>query len=365
MNRMKSGMLVAIPCVLTLLLGVDGARALPRYSVQYGQNCILCHASPTGGGMRSLYASQFLVPEEIAARGWNDSGAEGALSGFSPELSPNVTIGVDARTLILQAEQGEGAVISMQGDLYLDVLLSPTDSVYLERSQVGGGEAWGMVRGLPADGYLRAGRYIPDMGWRFEDHRLATRRYLAGPAGADGTSFLLASGVEVGISPGPLFFSVSLLDGGRSLGDGYAARIMMIRQLGPVNLATGGSVLRMADPAGRRRTAGGFWGVAAGPVTWLGEYDETRRGDALGNLAAHEVTVRMKRGLDLRLTYDFQDPDRAEKSGARRRYGMGLAWMPAPYWSLLVMGNRVDPEVGPLVADSADHQLEMVLHFFY
>ena len=358
----------ALLLLLLQLLAASQALAVPRYSLQYGQNCVLCHTSPTGGGMRSLYASQFLVPEEIAARGWNAEGAEGALAEFSPELSPNVTVGVDARTLLLQAEGGDGAVVSMQGDLYVDLQIGPTMSVYLEQAQKGGGEAWGMVTGLPADGYLRAGRIIPDYGWRFSDHRLATRRYLAGPAGSDGVAFLRRSGVEAGISPGPLFLSASVLEGGRSLGDSYAARALLMHEFGPVTAAAGGSVWRQSAPGGldgRVRTAGGFWGLALGPVTWLGEYDEARQVGVLGNLAAHEVTVRMRRGLDLRLTYSFQDPVRAERTGARREYGAGATWMPAPYWSLLVMATRSDPQRGPDVDEVATDRLEAVLHFFY
>ncbi len=356
---------IVLPAAVLLALWPLTAGAVPRYSLQYGQNCVLCHASPTGGGLRSLYASQFLVPEEIAARGWHDDGTEGALSEFSPQLSPNITVGVDARTLLVQGEQGDGAVVSMQGDLYLDVQVGPATSIYLEQGRNGGGEAWGMVTGLPGDGYLRAGRFIPDFGWRFSDHRLATRRYLTGAGGSDGTAVLLHSGIEAGISPGPLFVTASVLDGGRSLGDSYAVRAMLMHEFGPVTAAAGGSVWRQSGPVDRVRTAGGFWGLNLGPVAWLGEYDETRQAGVLGNLAGHEVTMRLHRGLDMRLTYGFQDPERARSTGARREYGAGVVWMPAPYWSLLVMGLKSDPEPGSAVTDSRTHSLDVVLHFFY
>src|SRR5437667_11789971 len=49
-----------------LALGASEAGAVPRYSARYGQKCALCHVNPSGGGLRAAYASQKLVPEEIA-----------------------------------------------------------------------------------------------------------------------------------------------------------------------------------------------------------------------------------------------------------------------------------------------------------
>ena len=48
------------------LLPALRAGALPRYSARYEQNCSLCHVNPSGGGMRSGYATQQLIPKEIA-----------------------------------------------------------------------------------------------------------------------------------------------------------------------------------------------------------------------------------------------------------------------------------------------------------
>ena len=110
---------------------------------------------------------------------------------------------------------------------------------------------------------------------------------------------------------------------------------------------------------------GGIWYLSAGPVTWLGEIDETRREERLGNLVAQELTVRVARGLDLRGTYSFQDPDRHERNGTRRRYGGGLAWMPLPVFNLLAMGNYWDIDAGDLVRGDSYLEGELVLHVFY
>ena len=148
-------------------------------------------------------------------------------------------------------------------------------------------------------------------------------------------------------------------------GDAYTARGLWHLRLGPVNAGLGGSVLRRDRPDDSRRVAGGIWYLAAGPVTWLGEIDETRFDDRLGNLVSQEVTVRVKRGFDLRGTYSFQDPDRHLKNGSRQRYGGGLVWMPLPVFNLLAMGNYWKIDEGELVTGSDYLEGELVLHLFY
>src|SRR5213075_1381396 len=68
-GRPASGRLraaIALAIVACALLPAFTARALPRYSARYEQNCMLCHVNPSGGGMRSAYAVQELVPKEFA-----------------------------------------------------------------------------------------------------------------------------------------------------------------------------------------------------------------------------------------------------------------------------------------------------------
>lgn len=213
-RRSRIGLARALP-LLALLLLAGEARALPRYSAQYGQNCTLCHVNPTGGGMRSLYASQYLVPEEIAARGWSEEEA----ANLSPQISPNITLGVDLRTLSYQLEEGDGTTFAMQGDFYLDIGLSSRYTAYVEQGISGSGEIFGMGRFAPLDGYLKAGRFLPDHGWRFADHQMFNRRYLLDRAGSESPATLYGSGFEVGISPGILTASAGLLGGGGRHGD--------------------------------------------------------------------------------------------------------------------------------------------------
>ena len=347
--------------LIPAMLAAMPALALPRYTAQYGQDCKLCHVNPTGGGMRELYASQFIVPEELAARGWSAEETE----VLGPDLGSSLTFGLDFRTLLQQQEAGAGTLLAMQGDLYLAANLGYGLQAYFEQGLRGSGEIFAAWRGLPADGYVKAGRFLPDYGWRFADHRMFTRRFLFDVDGTDALRGFYASGIELGIAPGPVTITGSVQGETESTGDAYASRVLWHLRLGPVNAGVGGSILRRDRAGADRRAVGGIWYLAAGPVTWLGEVDETRGDELLGNLVVHELTVRIARGLDLRGTYGFQDPDRHLRSGTRERYGGGLTWMPLPVFSLLAMGNYWDIEEGSLVTGDSYLEGELVLHVFY
>ncbi|MBK8164953.1 MAG: hypothetical protein IPK64_03195 [bacterium] len=347
--------------LLALAAATVPASAEPRFTAQYGQGCVLCHVNPTGGGMRSLYASQFIVPEEMSGRTWPSA----ELPDHSPEISPILAFGLDLRTLVWAGEAGEGTVLSMQGDLYLDARLGRHVSAYMELGQSGSSEVFGLIHGLPLDGWLKAGRMVPDYGWRFADHQLFGRRYLLDTGGVDSPAQFHGSGLEVGVSPGRLAVSTSLLGETQETGDAYAARIQYNQPLGPINAGLGASVLRRDRPGQHNRAVGGFWYLSAGPVNWLGEIDETSRQGRLGTLVTQEVTVRLRQGFDLRGTYNFQDPDRDVKNGSRERWGAGAVWMPYPFFDLQVMVNRWQTEPGELVDDTDRTEGEVVVHFFY
>jgi len=356
------GRLASAFAILGLVLFMaPQASALPRYSAQYGQNCTLCHVNPTGGGMRTEYAAQYLVPEEIAATGWSEQEAE----YLNSRIAPGITVGVDLRSLLYQQEGGSGSTIAMQGDLYLNLMLGGRFNATVEQGLNGSGEIFGTARFEMLDGYLKAGRFYPDYGWRFADHQMFNRRYLADGSGSDLPAAFLGQGFELGISPGGFSASASLLGGSRHNGDNYAARALYQKGLGDLNLGTGASLWRRQLTTGHRRAAGIFGYASLGPLTWLGEWDETHEGDVLGNLMAHELTCRVRRGYDLRATYNFHDPDRALESGVRHRFGGGLSAMPRPYFGYTVMANYWQVEEGSAVSDADRLEGEVMIHFFY
>ncbi|MBK9304993.1 MAG: DUF2892 domain-containing protein [bacterium] len=117
---------------LAASLGAAPADALPRYSARYGQSCLLCHENPTGGGMRSAYAAEYLIPEELAA----PSSPE---ARFSPGIGERVAVGADLRTLLYESDGERDGVLAMQADVYLSVRMDDRTSVHVERGARGPG----------------------------------------------------------------------------------------------------------------------------------------------------------------------------------------------------------------------------------
>jgi hypothetical protein len=347
--------------LIALITGAESVQALPRYSAQYGQNCTLCHVNPTGGGMRGDYASQHLVPMEIAAQGWDEE----ELATLSPRLSPNISVGADLRSLLYQQEGGRGSSFAMQGDLYVNLEMSQKVGAYIEQGLNGSGEVFGTARFDPLDGYLKAGRFIPDYGWRFADHQMFNRRYLTDQAGSDSPAGLYGQGFEVGVSPGNLSASAALLGGQGQNGDNYSGRFLYQSSWGDLGFGIGASLLRRQLGPDSRRAGGGFYYVSVGPGTWLGEIDETKQNGQFGLMVTQELAWRVIQGYDLRATYNFHDPDRDLLSGVRRRYGAGVSAMPRPYLGYSLMANYWDIDSGPAVPETDRVEGELMIHFFY
>lgn len=339
--------------LLVLWTAADSAMALPRYTARYGQECRLCHVNPSGGGLRHDYARQVLVPQELATR-------PGAVAPVGA-MPANLAIGADLRTLAWLEEGGAGSVFSMQGDVYLALAAPGNVELYAEQGQRGGGEVFGIAHGVVPNGWLKAGRFVPDYGWRFDDHRLFGRRYLFSAAGADDPGGLMGSGAELGLAAGGLGVTVSVLDGEQRPGRNYAARALWRRELGGLRAGVGASVWRRSGD----RAAGAFWYLSGGPFSWLGEVDETRNVGPLGRLVTNELTCDLHRGVAARLVYCFQDPDRAVADGARQRLGAGVAWLATPSLGLQVMANRWDVSEGEAVDDHDHYDGEVMVHFLY
>lgn len=365
-----------LPLALSLLIGFAAveAEALPRYSARYGQKCLLCHTDPAGGGMRSSYASQYLVPTEMSIRAF----AMEELEGIDPAISDNVSIGADLRTLYSYTDAEERKAgnnfFQMQGDVYIHIQAGERMSLHLDQGISETTEVFGLAFVLPAGGYVKAGRFTPTYGWRFAEHEQFVRKYtgLAPPGQTD-------VGLEIGFFPGSdlsLSFGVQNGSGGQRLdGDNrpaYAGRAELRRSFGALNLAVGASGYRdeEAAPGAERLMGGPFVYLSRGPFTWLGEWDWNRREDGDGArltalATSQELAWQLRQGLDLRATWNFYDPDIDLETGSHSKLGLGVDILATPFVGLLTMINHNSFSDGPAF-DTDDYlQAELVLHFLY
>ena len=352
--------------LLLILAGVatvvpTPVRAIPRYSAKYGQTCSLCHTNPTGAGLRTLYATQYIVPTELSMTTFEPE----ELEKIRPDLSGSVTVGLDLRTLLYQGGQDRSGIIAMQGDIYAAVQMNEKFLGYVDVGRGGAQEYFGVAYLLPGNGYFKAGRFMPDYGWRWADHQMFSRRFLLDEDGNDYPSALHDDGVEIGAHYGALRATASLLDGSGENGESYAARAVVRFNPGVFNLALGTSILRREELSGHQRAAGVFGYAAVGPMTWVVELDETRNSSRTGVLVSNELGWEVVQGFTLRATYSFQDPDVDLKTGTRSRYGAGFDALATPFFGVLLMANQYDFRQGDLIDASDYFQGELVLHFLY
>jgi len=319
---------------LGLLLCSQLATALPRYAAQYGQSCHLCHVSPGGGGMRTSYGSQFFAGTELAVSGM----AMEELEMLSPKLSERVDLGLDFRGVALAQSQDESATTDelesssfflMQGDVYLGIKISPRVQVVLEQGLRGAGESHALFQVLPWHGTVKAGRFLPNHGWRWADHNTAVRQALGFAAGQADT------GVELELHPDQFSLSAAITNDASGMLDGDIGKALTLRALWQgrvagttLSLGAGG---RMADGGAASRSLGGlFAGLSRGAITWTGQADRTEQFSRVGLAISQEFDWRLRRGVDLLYTHDFLDQDINRASGAEMRHRLGLEWMPSP-----------------------------------
>lgn len=232
---------------LALLLIASEAHALPRFAARGGTECIQCHVSPTGGGMRNAYGRNVFErtwlplsgrregepwpPELDMPAGPTDAGSEPApddadLVGFSGDINEWLAVGSDFRTAYMYTRTDEGATegadpevtnsfFVMQAYAYLSAQLHEHVTFLLQLGPYQGFEAWGLFDVFPdADPVegdwnlmVKVGRFYPSFGLRQPDHDIFSRQWIGlGNADRD-------TGVELTAYTGPITTNVAVLNG--------------------------------------------------------------------------------------------------------------------------------------------------------
>lgn len=362
----RSSWLALFWAVLLLLVG-DSAFATPRYAARYNQDCNLCHHSPTGGGKRTAYAAQYLIPMEMAAKPTPES----SLELLDPQISPAFSVGTDLRTFFFYSEEKSQRLgfFQMQGDFYALFEVAPKFSIYLDQGSTQTRELYGMGYVLPANGYVRVGRFIPAFGWIMDDHDAFTRTVLgfAPPGHTD-------VGAEIGMHPGNAVINLGLMNGAPGVAQdvdhrlaGFARGGIRHRLFG-ASLNAGGSLAYTEGDLGVSRKFGPFGSLNVGRFTWVGEMDWKRDPGALSDelVTSHELTVDLTKGVALRGVYDFYDPDIDNETGARYRYGAGVDALVYPFLGVQALAVWYDIDEGPAVSNALDYfQPRVQVHFLY
>jgi hypothetical protein len=322
--------------------------------------------------MRQAYGAEF-GREQLPVPAWANSFQ---LEDFTTLLTNVMGVGADFRTLYYYQQipdtsgpANRNAFFQMQGDLYLNFRLAKRVSIFLKKGLYSGFEAFGLLNILPYGGHVKVGKFVPDFGTKLDDHT-AFIRTVTGFSPEAGRPEL--TGAEVGVSPGRF----SIVGGMYNATDGFAGsggnnkallgRAEGMFELGEdVHLGIGGDVFTRESEAGIRTSIyGGFGSFHYRGFSVFGELDILRSSGSIatvtGIVSYVEGSYLITQGLDLKLAYDFYDPDRDLKSGSQSRISVGCEFFPIAGVELRPMYrfNIEDP------TDQRNNALQVLLHFY-
>lgn len=369
------------------------AASQPAASQPAGSQPLVATSQPVGiGGPTSRPVGDF-VPELRVP----PPGTAARYAGI--ETHPTFQVGTDLRLAYYKTygENGDSAFFPMQTDLYLAyrpynpaalnagrLTLLVNSGALGSRGQEFEGfadrffvrEWFAMYHDLPGNTYVRAGRFLPAHGWRTDDHTVFTRQRQQ-LFGGNWDFERQVTGVEVGWNPNYPYAHLSVfnpandwdkpIDSDAGVGTAISAGW---RDLG---WHAGGS-LAYARREGDQIVASAEWAlnlhVLTGlPFIYLGQamvnaaMPEAQR--AFTGLAAfHEVGWWATQGLNVRLRYDWADPDTELKFDSAHQLTASVDLYPTQFVELILQyrhawNNSADR------FDSEGDAVLLMLHAFY
>lgn len=363
---------VGVISVAALLTPSD-ARAEPYLALRTGLKCASCHVNRTGGGGRNAFGNiwaQTQLPIKtlpVRQRGLNDwlsigldlraLGSWNVKEGSAAEDMPTTAFEVTDAQVQLEAR-----LIGDRLAFYIDQTLGPQRAVARE--------AFGIVEGLPLNGYAKVGKFMLPFGWRLWDDGEFIRS-------ETGFTYLTPDiGMEVGIEPGPFSWFVSLTNGsdGSAEGDSHK-KLASSASVTFRSLRVGASASHNSSGSKETNVVGSFAGFSVGPIAVLGEVDaifdsfaDTSQAKNDQLLAFIEGDVLLHRGVNLKITHGFHDPTAGFRDGAgtteedqRARTRVGLEVFPVNFVQVSAFYTRLDNAGDP--ADLDRVSLEFHIHF--
>jgi hypothetical protein len=344
---MRNRLIVSLSCLIVFTVS---AYAIPRFATRLNLPCQSCHVNPSGGGMRNAFGQSF-GRDSLSVKSWQE---EYALDDFSTKLSEFLTYGADFRFLAFyQSRTNPDASLSsffpMQMDLDFNLAVSKKINLYINPAfgPYNRLEVFGIARILPANGYVKLGRFTPPYGLRFDDHTSFIRQ-----ATPFRNNMGQQTGLEVGFKSGSVIAMGALTNGMRGDLDGILAKAVFGKlevhgELGPIRVLAGVSSYNDVSSVEKLNLLGGYASATLmDRLTLIGDVERIRGnsssmsvssdlnqrnapGTDLKQLAVMmEADYELLQGIDLKLMYDFFDPNTDVKSGTAVRYSGGFEFMP-------------------------------------
>jgi hypothetical protein len=356
-------MIVAGALLAACTLAPSAATAEPYLAVESGLKCSNCHVNPSGGGKRNVFGTLY-ARNQISARAIDL--AEGRMPWDGDVVSRWFAVGGDFRGGYSSVEipgfedqsdtdvsratvYAEFRVVPNLLSLYVDQKIAPDDSENREA----------YLKVTPFDGKLtiKAGQMFVPFGIRLEDDSAFVRQ-------ATGVNFLTPDdGVEVGLELAKWSTQLAVIEGPSGADDQVSATAVYVQP----KWRAGASVNTSEDAFGDREMQSVFAGLKTGPISWLAEVslikDDAPSGKRDFYATLLEGNYRLRKGHNLKLSYDYLEPDRDRDEDEQERYSFVWEYNPIQFVQSRVGVRRYNGI--PNIAVSNRDELFAELHVYF
>ncbi len=309
--------------------------AIPRYALESGTSCNLCHVKPGGGGLRNDYGIIYGM-DDLSAK------VPQQFESYSGIILNHIQFGGDVRIQSVSRSKGETpgdlAIFPMQANMQM-AFRSNQFSFQSEFALLR--KDMGFQLGYYVNSnYIQAGMGKPSFGLNLADHTVFTR---------GGNMRLVQGEHREGMPFSPMLNHAPFIAAGRYIENGHLsvgwsqgyfssdsesffARGAHYGVLGSFNRMIGLSYLQENHDPNGLKMMNIFGGLSRGSISWLGEItvaDNLVEGRSVASYS--ELTWGVKPGWNVSGRLDFFDENTDYTKDAIRRTTFGLNYVPFPF----------------------------------
>jgi len=333
--------LLSISSIL-LLVTTNYVNAEPYLATKTGLKCMACHVNPTGGGKRTAYGSLYGQTSLLTKSAESEK-------VLIPQIGEFLSLGSDVRvnanyTDIPDADSQLDFNVE-SAKLYFEFNLIPDRlTLYFDESVAPGGainrEAYGLYWFDNKSKYIKAGKMFLPYGLRLEDDSAFIRQ-------VSGINFTTPdTGVEAGLELDEWSLNFAVTNGTAGSAETnkakqYSFRAEYIQQKWRAGVSYN---LNGGDQGDDREMANLFMGLKMFNIAWLAEYDVIQDNsisdDQLNqSVSLIEANIEAAKGHNVKITYEYFDPDDDIKENERERLSALWEFVPMRFTQIR-MGYR-------------------------
>lgn len=321
---------------LLLWLNMHPVDAEPYLAVGQGYKCGACHTNPTGGGLRTEFGdifSQNVLPAERI-----DTGTDLWLGHIIDRIRVGGDLREDWSITDVPHAPTEKSFSLEQARVYMDASLIPSRLDLSIDEQLAPGaatamEAYAKYTSASGEWYAKGGKFYLPFGWRLQDQSAFVRE-------ATGINMTTPdTGVELGLELPQWSAQLDLTNGAANATSGngqqVTGQVVWVKSLWRI----GAAASTTQSDAGNRQMGGLFAGLKTGPLVWLAEADLIKNGGfpngtrtTLASL--FEVDWGLRKGQNIKLTYEYEDPDRDVDNDGETRISLLYEYTPIQFVQL-------------------------------